>query len=193
MVDEYREQRIGTRELGSRWARIWPTLATQDKCVATVHPHLMWSADPEAFVNFGGCFFDEGADDLGGSLASGEDFAAGQVQGGNFRAAANEVHQAFSRKGVDYSTDASPVDGAGAHGAWLGAGVESVAGEPRGRELPADLGAGEALGVLGGIAFGRHGIIARGDYDLAVFIDDEGTERMSTMGAGCVGELDGLA
>jgi hypothetical protein len=144
-------------------------------------------------VDFGGFLFDLGADDLGGSLASGEDFAAGQVQGGNFRAAANEVHQAFSREGVDYSADACPVDGAGAHGAWLGAGVESVAGEPRGRELPADLGAGEALGVLGGIAFGRHGIIARGDDDLAVLIDDEGAERMSTMGAGCVGELDGLA
>jgi hypothetical protein len=39
----------------------------------------MWSASPEAFVDFGGFFFDEWAEDCGGSLAVGKDFAAGQV------------------------------------------------------------------------------------------------------------------
>ena len=35
------------------------------------------SASPEAFVDFGGFFFEERAFDLDGFLPSGEDFAAG--------------------------------------------------------------------------------------------------------------------
>jgi hypothetical protein len=138
-------------------------------------------------------FFDERAEDCGGSLAAGEDFAAGQVEGGDFWATASDVDQAFCGQGVDYATDAGPVDGSGAHGARLSAGVESAAGELRGCELPADQGAGEALGVLGGVAFGRDGVIAGGDEDLAICVDDEGAEGMSAVFAGCPGEVDGLA
>ena len=156
-------------------------------------PDLMRSTSPEVLVDLGCFFFDQGADDLGWSLASGEDFAAGQVESGNFWAAAGDVDQAFSGEGVDDAADAGPVDSAGAHGTGLGAGVEGAFGEDFIAEELGGFGAGEALCVLGWLAFGADGVVAGGDDDLAVFIDDEGAEGMSAVGAGCVGELDGLA
>jgi len=156
-------------------------------------PHWMWSTGPEFLVDLRGFFFDQGADDLDWSLASGEDFAAGQVEGGNFRAAAGDVNQAFSGEGVDDAADAGPVDGSGAHGAGFGAGVEGAFGEDFVAEELGGFGAGEALCVLGWLAFGADGVVAGGDDDLAVFVDDEGAERMSAVSAGCAGELDGLA
>jgi hypothetical protein len=57
----------------------------------------------------------------------------------------------------------------------------------------ADEGAGEALGVLGGIAFGWDGVVAGGDEDLAVFVDDEGAEGMGAVSSGALRQFDGLA
>ena len=144
-------------------------------------------------MDLGGFFFDEWAFDDGGSLAAGEDFAAGYVEGRIFLMAAGEAVQAFCREGVDDAADSGPVDGSGAHGAGFGAGVERAFGELRWDELPPDLGAGETLGVLGGIALGWDGVVAGCDEDLAVFIDDERAEGVCAVGSGCGGEVDGLA
>ena len=91
------------------------------------------------------------------------------------------------RESVDDAADAGPVDGAGAHGAGLGAGVEGAFGEDFVAEELGGLGAGEAFGVLGGFAFGADGVVARGDEDLAVFVDDEAAEGMGAVGAGSSG------
>ena len=120
-----------------------------------------WSGSPEIVMNKGCFFFDEWAFDDGGSLAAGEDFSAGDVEG--WGVAAGEAVQAFCREGVYDAADAGPIDGSGAHGAWFGAGVKRAFGELRWGELSADLGAGETLGVLGGIALGWDGVVAGGD------------------------------
>jgi len=142
---------------------------------------------PEALVDLGGFFFYEGAEDCGGGLAAGEDFSAGQAEGGVFFVAAGQGVEAFFREGVDDSADARPVDGSGAHGAGFGAGVEGAGGELCRGELASDEGAGEAFGVLGGVAFGSDCVVAGGDEDLSVFIDDEGAEGMGAVGSGCGG------
>jgi hypothetical protein len=144
-------------------------------------------------VDLGCFFFDEWAEDCGGPLTSGEDFAAGQVEGGDFWAAAYEVYQAFSRKSVDYAADAYLVDCTGAHGAGLGAGVEGAFCEDFIAEKFCGFGAGQALGVLGGFAFGADGVVAGCYEDLAVLVDDKRAEGMGAMGAGCASELDCLA
>jgi len=143
-------------------------------------------------VDFRGLFFDEGTFDLSGALAAGEDFAAGQVEGGVFLVAACETVQTFFREGVDDAADAGPVDGSGAHGARVGAGVEGASGELRRCELAADEGASEAFGVLGGVALGRNGVVAGGDENLAILVDDQGAEGMGAVSAGGSGELDCL-
>ena len=127
-------------------------------------------------MDLSGFLFDEWAFDDGGSLAAGEDFAAGYVEG--WGVAADEAVQAFCREGVDDATDSGPIDSPGAHGAGFGAGVERAFGKLFGAELPADLGTGETLGVLSGVALGWDGVVARGDEDLAVFVDDERAEGM---------------
>ena len=127
-------------------------------------------------MNEGGFFFDEWAFDDRGSLAAGEDFAAGYVQ--CWSVAAGEAVQAFCREGVDDAADSGPVDGSGAHDARFGAGVERAFGKLGRAELPADLGAGETLRVLGRIALGWDGVVPGGDEDLAVFVDDERAEGM---------------
>ena len=127
-------------------------------------------------MDLSGFLFDEWAFDDGGSLAAGEDFAAGYVEG--WGVAADEAVQAFCREGVDDAADSGPIDGSGAHGAGFGAGVEGAFGKLCGAELPADLGAGKTLGVLGWVALGWDGVVARGDEDLAVFVDDERAEGM---------------
>ena len=98
-------------------------------------------------MDLSGFLFDEWAFYDGGSLAAGEDFAAGYVEG--WGVAADEAVQAFCREGVDDAADSGPIDGSGAHGAGFGAGVEGAFGKLCGAELPADLGAGKTLGVLG--------------------------------------------
>lgn len=124
-----------------------------------------------------GCFFfDEWAFDDSGSLAAGEDFAAGDIE--SWGVTAGEAVQAFFGERVDDAADSGPVDGSGAHSAGFGTGVEGGGGELSRGELAADEGAGEAFGVLGGIAFGRDGVVTGGDDDLAVFVDDERAERM---------------
>jgi len=80
--------------------------------------------------------------------------------------------------------DACPVDGADAHGAGFCAGVEGAIGELRRGEVTADQGAGEAFGMLGGIAFGWDCVVAGGDEDLAVLVGDEGAEGMGAVFAG---------
>ena len=144
-------------------------------------------------MDLGGFFFEMRAGDDGGALAASEDFSAGQVEGGVFFVAAGEVVEAVFGEGVDDAADAGPVDGSGAHGAGFGAGVEGAFGEDFVAEELGGFGAGEALCVLGWLAFGADGVVAGGDDDLAVFVDDEGAERMSAVSAGCAGELDGLA
>jgi hypothetical protein len=130
-------------------------------------------------MNEGGFCFDEWAFDDRGSLAAGEDFAAGDVEG--WGVAAGEAVQAFCGEGVDDAADTGPIDGSGAHGAGLSAGVEGGGGELGGGELAADEGAGEAFGVLRRIAFGWDGVVACGDENLAVFVDNERAEGMGTV------------
>ena len=138
----------------------------------------------------GGFFFDEWAFDDCGSLAAGEDFATGNIEG--WGVAAGEAVQAFCREGVDDAADSGPIDGSGAHGAGFGAGVERAFGELFGAELPPDLGAGETLGVLRRIALRWDGVVARGDEDLAVFVDDERAEGMRAVVSCCARQLDCL-
>ena len=125
-------------------------------------------------------------------MASGEDFTAGEIEGWIFFVAAGEAVETLFGERVDYAADSGPVDGSGAHGARLGAGVEGAFREDFFAEELAGLGAGKALGVLGGVAAGADGVVARSDDDLAVFVDDEGAEGMGSVGAGCAGEFDGL-
>jgi len=144
-------------------------------------------------VDEAGFFFEVGTGDCGGALASGEDFAAGEVEGRIFEVAAGEVEEAGFGEGEDDAADACPIDGAGAHGAGFGAGVEGAEGEFGRGEALACLGAGEEFGVLGWVAGWRDGVVAGGDDDLAVFVDDEGAEGVCAMGARGAGEFDGLA
>ena len=148
---------------------------------------------PEALVDFGCFFFDQGAGDLDGSLAAGEDFSAGQVQSRVFGIAAGLLEQAFFRQSVDYAAYADPVDGSGAHGAGFGAGVEGAFGQDFFAEELGGLGAGQALGVLGRFAFGTDGVVAGGDEDLAVFVDNDAAERVGSVPPCFASQVDGLA
>ena len=140
-----------------------------------------------------GCFFfDEWTFDDSGSLAASKDFAAGYVEGRILFVAAGEAVETFFRQGVDDAADSGPVDGSGAHGAGFGAGVEGGGGELGRGELAADEGAGEAFGVLGGIAFGWDGVVAGGDEDLAGSVDDERAEGMRAVSSCRTSQFDCL-
>ena len=129
--------------------------------------------------------------DLCGVAGSGQEFAAGDAQGWGFWA--GEGVEGAGGERVDDAADAGPEDGSAAHGAGLGAGVEGGGGQLRRGELTAYEGAGEAFGVLGGVASGWDGVVAGGDEDFAFAVDDEGAEGVGAVGAGGGGEVDGLA
>src|SRR5882672_9009721 len=79
--------------------------------------------------------------------------------------------------GEEKSIDASPVDGAQAHRAWLATGVKLAAIEPKRGQFPAGLADGHDFCMGGGIVGGGHRVPSPADNP--TILDDECPERPS--------------
>ena len=82
---------------------------------------------PKAVMHNLGFLFNYWSHHFDGSLAAGKDFPAGEAHGFIGRVGAGELVQALLGKRIHPPADSTPLNGAGSHGARLGAGVERAA------------------------------------------------------------------
>ena len=105
-------------------------------------------------------------------------------------AASGQDSQFVLAQGVDHARDPAPVDGPGAHRAWLGAGVEGGRGELAGRQGTARLAHQVQFRVTGDVALRDDGVLRLAEH-VAGRGGQQGAERMVTVAPGTLGQANG--
>src|SRR6266545_7805638 len=121
------------------------------------------------------------------ALAPREHPTGGQEQ--VLRVRADDLVQLFLAQSIDDPTDVTPVDGPGAHRAWLGAGVQCAFGELLTAELLRRLAHQVGLRVPGTIALGDDGIF-RFQQNSFVLVDEQRAEWVIAVLPGAAREGD---
>jgi len=134
--------------------------------------------------------FDRGPSDDDVPMSAGKDLAAGNVERRILLVRPGVLGEALLTEGVHNTSDADPIDCAGAHGAWLGAGIERACSHLCLSHSARQRTTRQHFRMLRGVSRGTYRIVACLDECLPLRIHNERAERMASFAARTAGELD---
>src|ERR1700730_9275673 len=150
---------------------------------------LWWLFLPDPRMQGFSLVLEQGAEYLGGALATLKYLAAGQIERRVFRVIAGDAAQPMFAQAIDQPANSRPIDRARAHRAGFGGRIERRTFEHLRAERRAGLRRQQALGVRGAVTR-RHVTVLGFDQDVAVVIDQDGAERMVAMADGAPGDVE---